>query len=122
MGAGVVDAVTGEVSGRISLGGPGVRALVVGTGAHVSGSELPDIPAVAETARDLGEVLVSRCGLDKDQVRVLVDPESPAGIARSPHESAQAAARVPVFGVIGDGLHDPRGPASCPWPPGPPPG
>ena len=91
---------------RISLGGPGVRALVVGTGAHVSGSELPDIPAVAETARDLGEVLVSRCGLDKDQVRVLVDPESPADIARSLHESAEEATDVLVFVYIWHGLPD----------------
>jgi WD40 repeat protein len=106
MGAGAVDAVTGEAAGRISLGGPGVRALVVGTGDHVAGSELPDIPAVAETARDLGNILVSRCGLDKEQVRVLVDPESPGDIARSLHESAEEATDVLVFVYIGHGLPD----------------
>ncbi len=94
---------------RVSLAGPGVRALIVGTGTHVTGSELTDVPAVATTARDLGAILVSRCGLAEDQVRVLVDPPSPADIAQALHEAAAEATDVLVFAYIGHGLPDPDG-------------
>jgi hypothetical protein len=75
----------------------------------VPGSALPDSPAVTATARDLGAALVGRCQVPAPQVRVIVDPGSPAELAQAPHESAAAATDVLVFAYIGHGLGVPSG-------------
>ena len=41
----------------------GARVLIIGTGRHVTGTGLESLPAVERSVRDVGEVLVERCGL-----------------------------------------------------------
>jgi WD40 repeat protein len=101
--------MTDTAGPRRFLGAPGVRALVVGTATHQRGSVLPDLPTVAATAYDLGAALVSRCGLAADQVRVAVDPDTPAEFARLLHECAEEASDVLVVAYLGHGLVGPAG-------------
>lgn len=59
------------------LATPGTQVVIVGTAEHVAGSSLPNVPSVATTIRDLGHVLVERCGLDQANLITVLNPESP---------------------------------------------
>ena len=87
-----------------SLGMPGSRALVVGTGSHAPGSRLPDIPAVADTVTEVSRALVERCGLGPGHVRTLTDPEDPRAFLRALTETTARAEDVLLFYYIGHGL------------------
>jgi len=56
-----------------ALTGTGVRILLIGTGQHTAGSELPDLPTVSTTVTDLAGAFVERCGAQLEQVKVLLD-------------------------------------------------
>jgi hypothetical protein len=51
----------------------GVRVLPIGTGRHSADSGLDPVPAVERSARDVGEVLVERCGLARERLRIIID-------------------------------------------------
>ncbi len=105
----MADGVQGSGAGRrLSLGAPGVRVLVAGSGIHAAGSELPDLPTVGPTARALAATLTARCGLADRQVRVAEDPASPADLAQALHECAAEASDVMVFAYAGHGLVGPN--------------
>ncbi|MGH3888895.1 MAG: caspase, EACC1-associated type, partial [Pseudonocardiaceae bacterium] len=92
-----------------ALTGAGVRILLVGTGAHTAGSELPDLPAVSATVTDLATTVVQRCGAQPDQVRTLLDPASPLVFGRELTAAAAHAEDVLVVCYLGHGLLDAHG-------------
>ncbi|MGC9665313.1 caspase, EACC1-associated type [Planosporangium sp. 12N6] len=87
-----------------ALSPAGSRVLLVGTGTHVSGSRLPDVPAVADTIRDLKSVLVDRCGASPDNLRTLVDPRDPVELGSALTAVADEATDVLVVYYVGHGL------------------
>ncbi len=80
------------------------RALLLGTGMHDAASGLPDLPAVAHTLADLKAVLVERCGLARDAVRVELDPATPMELGETVAAEAEQAAGLLVVYFIGHGL------------------
>ncbi|MFI1524775.1 caspase, EACC1-associated type [Kitasatospora cineracea] len=93
---------TGPVSLPLSL--PGARALIIGTGTHVPGSVLPDVPAAAETVRAISEELVTRCGLYPDHVRTVIDPQDPLVLGNALTATAEAAESLLLVYYVGHGL------------------
>ena len=76
---------------------PRARAVLLGTGTHVPGSDLPDVASVATTLSDLRQALVERCGLSGDRIRVECDPATPIDPALP--ESALKGLGSRAFGV-----------------------
>lgn len=88
----------------LALSEPGTRVLVAGTARCGDGSVLPYLPAVPETATDLGGALVERCGLDAGHLRVLVDPTDIQALGSALTETAEQATDILIFYYIGHGL------------------
>jgi WD40 repeat protein len=80
------------------------RVLLLGTGAHASGSSLADLPAVAGTLADLKQVLVGRCGLPAAAVRVERDPATPVELGDAVAAEAGRAEGLLVVYYVGHGL------------------
>ncbi|MGH3826119.1 MAG: caspase, EACC1-associated type, partial [Pseudonocardiaceae bacterium] len=91
------------------LTGAGVCVLLVGTGQHTAGSELPDLPSVTTTVTDLATTLVRRCGARPERVRTLLDPASPLEFGRELTAAAAQAEDVLLVCYLGHGLLDARG-------------
>jgi hypothetical protein len=87
-----------------ALGSRGSRALIVGSGHHVPGSSLPDVPAVDRTVRELGRTLVERCGLRADHLRSLTDPRDPGAVGTALTEVALQATDMLLVYYVGHGL------------------
>ncbi|MBY8880689.1 caspase, EACC1-associated type [Actinacidiphila acidipaludis] len=91
----------------MNLHSAGTRALLAGTGTHVAGSRLPDVPAVADTVRDLGSVLIDRCGLRPENLLPpIVDPH-PIELGNALIDAAKQAEDVFYFHYVGHGLVSP---------------
>ncbi|MFE5587730.1 caspase family protein [Kitasatospora sp. NPDC056531] len=88
----------------LPLGLPGARALIIGTGSHVPGSVLPDVPAAAGTVREIGRELVARCGLAPDQVRTVIDPADPVVLGEELTSAAESAESILLVYYVGHGL------------------
>lgn len=86
------------------LAGPGVRAVLIGTGTHVAGSVLTNVPAVADTLNDLGRVLVDRCGLAEENLLIIRDPSGPKEVLVAVREAGAQADDVLMVVYIGHGL------------------
>src|SRR5690242_14725999 len=86
------------------FGGPGVRAVLIGTGTHVTGSLLTDVPAVRDTLRDLGAALVERCGLAPDNLRIVADPSGPKDALLAVRAAAEQADELLLVVYVGHGL------------------
>ncbi|WP_431902189.1 caspase, EACC1-associated type [Nonomuraea sp. bgisy101] len=84
----------------------GASALLLGTGTHAPGSDLPDLPAVARTLDDLREALLTRCGLAS--ARVVLDPASPREMGDAIASAASAEGPLIVY-YAGHGLVSRRG-------------
>ncbi|MGW4024621.1 caspase, EACC1-associated type [Streptomyces sp. NPDC005009] len=90
------------------LAAPGARAVLCGTGSHVRGSELPDLPSVDTTLDDLRRTLIDVCGMDPGHV-VRVPAHAGAAEVVDAVEEASAAGVGPVlFYYVGHGLLGPR--------------
>ncbi|GAA2257151.1 hypothetical protein GCM10010415_18110 [Streptomyces atrovirens] len=90
------------------LAAPGARAVLCGTGSHVRGSELPDLPSVDTTLDDLRRTLIDVCGMDPGHV-VRVPARAGAAEVVDAVEEASAAGGGPVlFYYVGHGLLGPR--------------
>ncbi|MEV5506658.1 caspase, EACC1-associated type [Streptomyces orinoci] len=90
-----------------ALSSPGSRALVIGSGTHVAGSRLPDLPAVADTVRDLSQLLIDRCGLRPRNLwrgRPVIDPDDPMTLGTALTDAAAQATDVFLFYYVGHGL------------------
>ncbi|MEU2308465.1 caspase, EACC1-associated type [Streptomyces misionensis] len=93
-----------------ALASPGSRALVVGSGRHVPGSALPDVPAVDRTVEDLSRLLVERCGLAPENLwggGPLLHPRDPIVLGDALTEVAQQATDVLLIHYVGHGLVSP---------------
>ncbi|MET8138001.1 WD40 repeat domain-containing protein [Streptomyces sp. NPDC005251] len=60
--------------------------------------------AVAASVRDLGQVLVERCGLDEGSLRMLLDPVEPGELGRAVAEEVERTTGVLWFHYVGHGL------------------
>ncbi|GAA2363134.1 hypothetical protein GCM10010404_16500 [Nonomuraea africana] len=84
----------------------GAGALLLGTGSHAPGSDLPDLPSVARTLDDLRTVLLDRCGLA--WVRTVLDPASPRELGDAIAAAASTEGPLIVY-YVGHGLVSRRG-------------
>jgi WD40 repeat protein len=91
----------------LDLASAGSRVLVVGAGTYVSGSRLPDVPAVARTVADLAELLVERCRVRPENLRTLLDPPDPIALGRAVEAAVDSVTDVLVLYYIGHGLVSP---------------
>jgi WD40 repeat protein len=80
------------------------RAVLIGTGRHRPGSDLPDLPSVATTVDDLALALRKHCGFGPDAVTVLSDPPSPADIGDAVAAAASEASEVLLVYYVGHGI------------------
>lgn len=87
----------------------GARAVLLGTGVHDSGSDLPDIASVSTTLSDVERALVDRCGFGADQVRVACDPATPIEMAETIAYAAEDATDLLIVYYVGHGLVSPSG-------------
>ncbi|MGW0588610.1 caspase, EACC1-associated type, partial [Streptosporangium sp. NPDC002607] len=94
---------------ELMLARPGARVLLVGSGAHVAGSRLGPVPAVARTVADVGRCLIERAGLDAAHLTTVVDPRDPQEFGAALVRAADQAEDVLVFYYVGHGLISPRG-------------
>jgi len=92
-----------------ALNDAGARVVLIGTGRHGADSELDSVPAVARTIRDLGEMLVERCGLARERLTVIIDAADPAEIGAVLDKEAEQATSVLLVYYIGHGLLGPGG-------------
>ncbi|MFL4952865.1 caspase, EACC1-associated type [Streptomyces sp. MMS24-I31] len=91
----------------MNLHSAGTRALLAGTGTHVAGSRLPDVPAVADTVRDLGSVLIDCCGLRPENLLPPIIDPNPIELGNALIEAAKQAEDVFFFHYVGHGLVSP---------------
>jgi Caspase domain/Anaphase-promoting complex subunit 4 WD40 domain/WD domain, G-beta repeat/WD40-like Beta Propeller Repeat len=95
---------------------PGSRALLLGTATYSPASGLPAVEAAGNTVRDLGQILVERCGLAQEGLRVAVDLPTPTDMGLALAEEAERADGVLLFYYVGHGLVNMEGElflASC---------
>ncbi|WP_031088514.1 caspase, EACC1-associated type, partial [Streptomyces sp. NRRL WC-3549] len=92
-----------------SLSAPGTRVLLIGTSSHGETSGLPPVPAVTGTLADLGQVLVERCGLAEENLRVVRDPANPTELGIAIAQEAELAEGVLWIYYVGHGLVNPAG-------------
>jgi WD40 repeat protein len=77
---------------------------LIGTGRHAEGAGLDSLPAVKRSVLDLGEVLVERCGLARDRLRIVLDAATPTEIGTALAEEADRATSVLLVYYVGHGL------------------
>ncbi|MEU9691671.1 caspase, EACC1-associated type, partial [Amycolatopsis japonica] len=90
------------------LSGEGVRVLLIATATHDDGA-LPAVPAVARSAESLRAVLLERCGVRPEALRLLSDPADARAMATAVTEEAQRATAVLLVYFIGHGMPGPDG-------------
>ncbi|MFE2289678.1 caspase family protein [Streptomyces sp. NPDC059452] len=90
------------------LSGDDARVLLIATATH-HGRNLPSVPSVARTCEDLRTVLLERCGVRPERLRVLSDPADAQTMALAVTEEAQAAGTVLLVYFVGHGLLGPGG-------------
>lgn len=88
---------------RLHLSSLSSRILLIGTGTYTS-SNVPDIPAVDATLQDLAGALVDRCGVQPSQIRIVLDPNSPAELGDAVLDVASDACEVLVIYYVGHGF------------------
>ncbi|MBM7054291.1 caspase, EACC1-associated type [Streptomyces durocortorensis] len=91
-----------------SLSGDGARVLLIATATH-HGRNLPSVPSVARTCEDLRSILLDRCGVRPERLRVLSDPADAQTMALAVTEEAQRADTVLLVYFVGHGLLGPGG-------------
>ncbi|MEV4573335.1 caspase family protein, partial [Nonomuraea jabiensis] len=92
------------------LSGPGVRALLVGSGRHpAAGALIGDVPAALTSMHDLANAVVRHAGLARRHLTCLPDPRDPAELAQALADLAEQSDEVALFYYVGHGLLGPEG-------------
>ncbi|MDX3215446.1 caspase family protein [Streptomyces sp. ME02-6991-2B] len=89
------------------LATPGARAVLVGTGRHVSGSELPGLPSVDTTLDDLQRALRDVCGMPDDAIHRVPADAGPPDVVAAVEQAVADASGVVLFYYVGHGLLGP---------------
>lgn len=90
------------------LAAPGARAVLYGTGSHVRGSELPDLPSVDTTLDDLRRTLIDVCGMGPGRVVRVPADAGAAEVVDAVEEASSAGGGPVLFYYVGHGLLGPR--------------
>ncbi|MFF9850207.1 caspase, EACC1-associated type [Streptomyces litmocidini] len=90
-----------------ALAAPGVHAILVGTGRHVAGSALPDLPSVDTTLDDLQRVLHAVCGMAEDRVHRVPADARPEDVVAAVERVVDEATGVVLLLYTGHGLLGP---------------
>lgn len=99
--------MNGGTAAEAGLAAPGARAILVGTGRHLPGSRLPDLPSVDTTLDDLHRVLREVCGMPDEAIhRVPQDADPPTVIAAVERAAADAPGVLLLY-YVGHGLLGP---------------
>lgn len=92
-----------------ALAGPGVRAVVIGTGSHPDDSVLADVPQAVAAAHAVGECLIRNCGLQPENLRVVPDPAKSNDLERLIARFSREADSLLLIYYVGHGLLDAEG-------------
>ncbi|WP_409472413.1 caspase, EACC1-associated type [Streptomyces sp. HC307] len=85
----------------------GACAVLIGTGRHVPGSKLSDLPAVDATLDDLQKALHEVCGMAPERVTRVPAGADPAEVVAAVEEAAAQAAGPLLLYYVGHGLLGP---------------
>lgn len=80
------------------------RIVLLGTGTHDPGSDLPDISAVADTLADLRVALSERCGVADGRISTVLDAPSPMEMGDAVAQAMTDADDLLVLYYVGHGL------------------
>lgn len=89
------------------LARPGSRVLLVGAGEYVTGSPLPDVPAVERSMNDLAASLREHVGVPSENLRILLNPSSPLEFGHALAQAAREATDALLVHYVGHGLVGP---------------
>lgn len=101
--------MTDPPAGAFGTAFPAARVLLMGTGSHVPGSGLPEVPAVAGSLAAVRAVLVERSGVAEAAVRVVLDPATAQVMGEAVAEAADGAGDLLLVYYVGHGLVSPDG-------------
>jgi hypothetical protein len=99
--------VNGGTTAEAGLAMPGTRAILVGTGRHVSGSELPGLPSVDTTLDDLQRVLRDVCGMPDEAIHRVPAHAGPPDVIEAVERAVADAPGVVLLYYVGHGLLGP---------------
>ncbi|OQR65773.1 hypothetical protein B6E66_01460 [Streptomyces maremycinicus] len=92
----------------LGLASPGAYAVLVGAGHHVTGSELPRLPAVDTTLDDLRSLLADVCGMAPERVLRLPVDATPMDAVNVLESTVERAVGPVLFYYVGHGLLGPK--------------
>ncbi|RBM22159.1 WD40 repeat domain-containing protein [Streptomyces sp. PT12] len=93
---------------RGDLAAQGARAVLIGTGRHAPGSQLPALPAVDTTLDDLERALHDVCGMDLGRVTRVPGAAGPDEVVAAVEEAVADATGPVLLYYVGHGLLGPR--------------
>ncbi|MEU6091696.1 hypothetical protein ABZ865_34010 [Streptomyces sp. NPDC047085] len=99
--------MNGGTIAEAGLAMPGARAILVGTGRHVSGSELPGLPSVDTTLDDLQRVLRDVCGMPDEAIHRVPAHAGPPDVIEAVERAVADAPGVVLLYYVGHGLLGP---------------
>ncbi len=85
---------------ELGLSRPGSIVLIVDTGEPTSGPS-PSFPAAGPAAAELGRVLVERCGLNTDSLRMLTEPVTATELGLAISDAAETATDLLLVYYLG---------------------
>ncbi|WP_147437667.1 WD40 repeat domain-containing protein [Streptomyces radicis] len=93
---------------RGDLAVPGARAVLIGTGRHDPGSDLPELPTVDATLDGLEHALHDVCGMAAERVTRVPGAAGPDEVVAAVEEAVLAATGPVLLSYVGHGLLGPR--------------
>ncbi|RSM86282.1 hypothetical protein DMH04_14020 [Kibdelosporangium aridum] len=78
--------------------------VLMGTGIHDQDPDLPNVGAVTTSVHHLGSAMVKRCGLDEQNLKLVIDATTPAEMGNALAEQAEQAEDVLLVYYVGHGL------------------
>lgn len=103
------DAVAGLRPELFPLARSGSRVVVAGTWSHLEGSALRAVPSVRASVLDLASALRDHAGVPEQNLRRVLNPDTPLEMGKAITQSAEAATESLVIYYAGHGLVGPDG-------------